>query len=161
MCCRKVLMFTTPGLPFVPAIAIIVNIYLIFKLSILTLVRFTVWMSLGKKSKQTLKSIQWEISHSYLCVLSGLLMYFKYGIKHSSLENEEDESSGMRGEDSMHNIELSVTKPQRAAAPAPAQPKSKPQQPPPTAAAPYYAPDGGISNMGMVMDESQFPSWDD
>jgi len=88
-------------------------------------------------------------------------MYFKYGIKHSSLENEEDESSGMRGEDSMHNIELSVTKPQRAAAPAPAQPKSKPQQPPPTAAAPYYAPDGGISNMGMVMDESQFPSWDD
>jgi hypothetical protein len=85
-------------------------------------------------------------------------MYFKYGIKHSSLENEEDESSEMRGEDSMHNIELSVTKPQRAATPA--QPKPQ-QQPPPTAAAPYYAPDGGISNMGMVMDESQFPSWDD
>ena len=37
----------TPGLPFVPAIAVIVNIYLIFKLSILTLVRFTVWMAIG------------------------------------------------------------------------------------------------------------------
>lgn len=43
-------MFMTPGLPFVPAIAVTVNIYLIFKLSILTLVRFTVWMILGKLS---------------------------------------------------------------------------------------------------------------
>jgi hypothetical protein len=37
----------TPGLPFVPAIGVMVNIYLIFKLSILTLVRFTVWMAIG------------------------------------------------------------------------------------------------------------------
>lgn len=43
-------MFMTPGLPFVPAIAVTVNIYLIFKLSILTLVRFTVWMILGTSS---------------------------------------------------------------------------------------------------------------
>lgn len=42
------MMFMTPGLPFVPTIAITVNIYLILKLSILTLVRFTIWMSLGK-----------------------------------------------------------------------------------------------------------------
>lgn len=41
------MLFMTPGLPFVPAIAVIVNIYLIFKLSILTLVRFTVWMTIG------------------------------------------------------------------------------------------------------------------
>lgn len=40
-------MFMTPGLPFVPAIAVTVNIYLIFKLSILTLVRFTIWMTIG------------------------------------------------------------------------------------------------------------------
>lgn len=40
-------MFMTPGLPFVPAIAVTVNIYLIFKLSILTLIRFTVWMIIG------------------------------------------------------------------------------------------------------------------
>ncbi|XP_023248566.1 cationic amino acid transporter 2-like [Copidosoma floridanum] len=45
---RNTLMFMTPGLPFVPAIAVTVNIYLIFKLSILTLVRFTVWMTLGE-----------------------------------------------------------------------------------------------------------------
>jgi len=47
---RKQLMFMTPGLPFVPAIAVTVNIYLIFKLSILTLVRFTVWMIVGMYS---------------------------------------------------------------------------------------------------------------
>lgn len=65
----------TPGLPFVPAIAVTVNIYLIFKLSILTLVRFTVWMTLG------------------------LLMYFYYGIKHSSLEEPPADNT----------IELTVT----------------------------------------------------
>ena len=46
---RSKLMFKTPGLPFVPAIAVTVNIYLIFKLSILTLVRFTFWMTIGRK----------------------------------------------------------------------------------------------------------------
>ncbi|XP_062556330.1 cationic amino acid transporter 3 [Armigeres subalbatus] len=64
---RYALPFLTPALPFVPTIAITVNIYLIFKLSILTLVRFTVWMSLG------------------------LIMYFYYGITHSSLENPSEE----------------------------------------------------------------------
>ncbi|XP_022249714.1 probable cationic amino acid transporter [Limulus polyphemus] len=56
------LKFKAPGVPIVPAVAIIVNIYLIFKLSVLTLIRFTVWMTVG------------------------LLMYFLYGIKKSSLE---------------------------------------------------------------------------
>jgi cationic amino acid transporter 14 len=65
--CRYALAFLTPGLPFVPTIAITVNIYLIFKLSILTLVRFTVWMSLG------------------------LIMYFYYGITHSLMENPNEE----------------------------------------------------------------------
>ncbi|XP_058453984.1 high affinity cationic amino acid transporter 1 isoform X2 [Malaya genurostris] len=64
---RYALPFLTPGLPFIPTVAITVNVYLIFKLSILTLVRFTVWMTLG------------------------LIMYFYYGITHSSLENPEEE----------------------------------------------------------------------
>ncbi|XP_026731109.1 probable cationic amino acid transporter [Trichoplusia ni] len=59
---RVALIYATPGLPFVPAIAIIVNIYLILNLSILTLVRFTIWM------------------------IIGLIVYFKYGIKNSTLE---------------------------------------------------------------------------
>ncbi|XP_026759003.1 probable cationic amino acid transporter [Galleria mellonella] len=61
---RVALIYTTPGLPFVPATAILVNIYLILNLSILTLVRFTIWMILG------------------------LVMYFKYGIKNSTLETD-------------------------------------------------------------------------
>lgn len=66
----------TPGLPFVPAIAITVNIYLILKLSKLTLVRFTIWMTLG------------------------MIMYFYYGIKNSTLEEKPDVDG---------NIELTVT----------------------------------------------------
>lgn len=64
---RYSLAFLTPGLPFIPTIAITVNIYLIFKLSILTLVRFCLWMTLG------------------------LIMYFYYGITNSSLEDPSDE----------------------------------------------------------------------
>ncbi|KAF7278993.1 hypothetical protein GWI33_007798 [Rhynchophorus ferrugineus] len=63
---RNTLLFMTPGLPFVPAIAITVNIYLILKLSKLTLVRFTIWMTLG------------------------FIMYFYYGIKNSTLEEKAD-----------------------------------------------------------------------
>ncbi|XP_068619856.1 solute carrier family 7 member 14 [Battus philenor] len=59
---RSSLVYHAPCLPFVPGVAIITNIYLILNLSVLTLVRFTIWMSLG------------------------LIMYFKYGIKNSTLE---------------------------------------------------------------------------
>ncbi|KAI7815696.1 cationic amino acid transporter [Rhyzopertha dominica] len=68
---RNTLVFMTPGLPFVPTIAVTVNIYLIMKLSILTLVRFTIWMTLG------------------------FIMYFYYGIKNSILEegSESDQNN--------------------------------------------------------------------
>ncbi|XP_044729384.1 cationic amino acid transporter 2 [Chrysoperla carnea] len=75
---RNAVVFMTPGLPFVPAIAVTVNIYLIFKLSILTLVRFVIWMTLG------------------------LIMYFYYGIKNSSLEDQPVDGD-------LNNIELTVT----------------------------------------------------
>ncbi|XP_037565332.1 probable cationic amino acid transporter [Dermacentor silvarum] len=61
------LKFKAPGVPVVPAIAVVVNIYLIFKLSVLTLVRFIVWMVLG------------------------MFMYFCYGIKKSNLESLMEE----------------------------------------------------------------------
>ncbi|KOX71976.1 putative cationic amino acid transporter [Melipona quadrifasciata] len=85
---RNSVMFMTPGLPFVPAIAVTVNIYLIFKLSILTLVRFTLWMILG------------------------FIMYFYYGIKHSSLE-EGSTSDNLEETVSAGNIELTVTDTQK------------------------------------------------
>ncbi|XP_016911217.1 cationic amino acid transporter 3 isoform X2 [Apis cerana] len=85
---RNSVMFMTPGLPFVPAIAVTVNIYLIFKLSILTLVRFTVWMILG------------------------FIMYFYYGIKHSTLE-ERNASENLEETVSAGNIELTVTDTQK------------------------------------------------
>ncbi|XP_028049258.1 cationic amino acid transporter 2 [Monomorium pharaonis] len=88
---RSSVMFMTPGLPFVPAIAVTVNIYLIFKLSILTLVRFTVWMILG------------------------FIMYFQYGIKNSSLEeaSASENIDDMVGGGTAGNIELTVTDHQR------------------------------------------------
>lgn len=79
--CSYALAFLTPGLPFIPAIAITVNIYLIFKLSILTLVRFTIWMTLG------------------------LIMYFYYGITHSSLETAATD-------DIQLNVDQTYLKPQ-------------------------------------------------
>ncbi|KAG5308428.1 S7A14 protein, partial [Acromyrmex insinuator] len=84
---RSSVMFMTPGLPFVPAIAVTVNIYLIFKLSILTLVRFTVWMILG------------------------FIMYFQYGIKNSSLEeaNASENVDDVVVGGTAGNIELTVT----------------------------------------------------
>ncbi|KAJ8918455.1 hypothetical protein NQ315_008152 [Exocentrus adspersus] len=71
---RNSLMFMTPGLPFIPVVAITVNIYLILKLSPYTFIRFTIWMTLG------------------------FIMYFWYGIKNSTLEEDADQ-----------NIELTVT----------------------------------------------------
>ncbi|XP_007518412.1 probable cationic amino acid transporter [Erinaceus europaeus] len=54
--------YMAPGLPFVPAGAVLVNVYLMLRLSALTWIRFAVW-----------------------CFL-GMLIYFGYGIWNSSLE---------------------------------------------------------------------------
>ncbi|XP_012270598.1 probable cationic amino acid transporter [Orussus abietinus] len=97
---RNTMMFMTPGLPFVPAIAVTVNIYLIFKLSILTLVRFTVWMTLG------------------------FIMYFYYGIKHSSLEKGSSEDVDGAGAGTAGNIELTVTEHPKSQVPYPSQDRS-------------------------------------
>ncbi|KAK7026748.1 hypothetical protein SK128_003064 [Halocaridina rubra] len=63
---RRSLPFLAPGLPWVPAIAIIINVYLIFKLNILTLVRFVLWMTIG------------------------FIIYFYYGIKKSTVGTGDD-----------------------------------------------------------------------
>nr|XP_055038866.1 probable cationic amino acid transporter [Misgurnus anguillicaudatus] len=58
----KKLPYMAPCVPFVPVTAMLVNIYLMLKLSSITWVRFVVWCSLG------------------------LLIYFSYGMWNSSLE---------------------------------------------------------------------------
>ncbi|XP_015912315.3 solute carrier family 7 member 14 [Parasteatoda tepidariorum] len=75
------LKFKAPCVPFIPGIAITVNIYLIFKLSVLTLVRFLIWMTLG------------------------MFMYFYYGIKNSSLEIHTDKPLELQiPEERMQNL---------------------------------------------------------
>ncbi|KAK1123422.1 hypothetical protein K0M31_008130 [Melipona bicolor] len=149
---RNSVMFMTPGLPFVPAIAVTVNIYLIFKLSILTLVRFTLWMILG------------------------FIMYFYYGIKHSSLE-EGSTSDNLEETVSAGNIELTVTDTQ----------KQQPQQTQPSYTTTdrsiyegqqldaFGQPVFGSTNFGgtpsqrpatagqssLFVDQETFPTWDD
>ncbi|XP_047738564.1 probable cationic amino acid transporter, partial [Hyalella azteca] len=61
---RTALPFLAPCLPWVPSTAILVNIYLILKLNLLTLIRFIVWMSIG------------------------LAIYFYYGIRESTVDRE-------------------------------------------------------------------------
>ncbi|VVC25137.1 Hypothetical protein CINCED_3A017860 [Cinara cedri] len=68
---KQILVFKTPWVPFVPAFSIAVNLYLIFQLSSMTLLRIVIWVSIG------------------------LFVYFYYGIKHSALEPQVDEDESI------------------------------------------------------------------
>ena len=59
---QEELTFRTPLVPYLPALAIFVNIYLMMKLSLATWIRFLVWLTVG------------------------LAIYFTYGWRHSSEE---------------------------------------------------------------------------
>ncbi|XP_026813040.1 cationic amino acid transporter 2 isoform X1 [Rhopalosiphum maidis] len=83
---KQILVFKTPWVPFVPSFSIAVNLYLIFQLSSMTLLRIIVWVSIG------------------------LFVYFYYGIKHSTLEPRVDEDE--RIELKMKSQTTTLTKPQ-------------------------------------------------
>ena len=44
--------FQTPGVPLVPILGILINVYLMLRLSNLTLIRFSIWMLIGKENFQ-------------------------------------------------------------------------------------------------------------
>ena len=104
---QEVLTFRTPMVPFLPALAIFVNIYLMMKLSLATWIRFLVWLTVG------------------------LAIYFTYGWRHSSEELrarglQEDSQQGGGGSlstndfiDGTTNISSnSTTNPSRDISPA-------------------------------------------
>uniref|UniRef100_A0A4W4HE01 Cationic amino acid transporter C-terminal domain-containing protein n=1 Tax=Electrophorus electricus TaxID=8005 RepID=A0A4W4HE01_ELEEL len=90
--------YMAPCVPFVPAAAILVNVYLMLKLSSITWVRFAVWCSLGmmtliiklnfKKGFHTwgLRCGHHLQSLSLFSPHAGLMIYFGYGMWNSSLE---------------------------------------------------------------------------
>lgn len=84
----KKLPYMAPCVPFVPAAAMLVNIYLMLKLSSITWVRFVVWCSLGRLDLHIFKNTQW-FGITFVKLLStpiGVLIYFSYGMWNSSLE---------------------------------------------------------------------------
>ncbi|XP_001944238.2 cationic amino acid transporter 2 [Acyrthosiphon pisum] len=89
---KQILVFKTPWVPFVPSFSIAVNLYLIFQLSSMTLLRIVVWVSIG------------------------LFVYFYYGIKHSTLEPRVDEDERIE----LKMKSQTMTKPQNNQPPAPA-----------------------------------------
>ncbi|KAL4148817.1 hypothetical protein QTP88_002968 [Uroleucon formosanum] len=91
---KQILVFKTPWVPFVPSFSIAVNLYLIFQLSSMTLLRIVIWVSIG------------------------LFVYFYYGIKHSTLEPQVDEDE--RIELKIKSQTMTKTQNNRPQAPAPA-----------------------------------------
>nr|XP_031835555.1 cationic amino acid transporter 2-like isoform X3 [Nomia melanderi] len=61
----KKLAFSVPLVPFLPALSIIINVYLMLMLDIMTWVRFLIWM------------------------LVGLSIYFCYGVRHSKMRQRK------------------------------------------------------------------------
>lgn len=61
--------FTVPFIPWLPAISIIINVYLMMKLDYMTWVRFVVWIAIG------------------------LVIYFLYGIRNSVERTRQQQSA--------------------------------------------------------------------
>ncbi|XP_050535478.1 probable cationic amino acid transporter isoform X2 [Daktulosphaira vitifoliae] len=139
---KQILVFKTPWVPFVPAFSIAVNLYLIFQLSSMTLLRIIIWVSIG------------------------LFVYFYYGIKHSTLEpaTDEDERIELKTKhppvSTQHNNKQQSQKapPPRPAAPSVVEEKSSELKRPTNLGAP---PPPASNNGSMFVSPSAFPKWDD
>ncbi|XP_058388059.1 cationic amino acid transporter 4 isoform X2 [Diceros bicornis minor] len=90
--------FQIPMVPLTPALSILLNIFLMLKLSSLTWLRFSVWLLIGEWGPGwDLGGLQEEGKQGsragtapQACVtLAGLVVYFGYGIRHSK-ENQRE-----------------------------------------------------------------------
>lgn len=62
----KRLPYMAPCVPFVPASAMLVNIYLMLKLSAITWIRFSIWCFVGKRTlRQTVRLVRSEVTRIY------------------------------------------------------------------------------------------------
>ena len=66
-----------PFVPILPIVAIMSNIFLMCRLSMVTWIRFIVWCIIGKSPSNP---------NSILTYIKGAVIYFGYGIKFSNLE---------------------------------------------------------------------------
>ena len=73
-------LFQVPGVPFVPMVSILLNVYLMVSLDAETWAKFLAWMVLGDTLHCTHK---YRISISYSSYLLGFIIYFTYGVWHS------------------------------------------------------------------------------
>ncbi|XP_050435900.1 probable cationic amino acid transporter isoform X2 [Adelges cooleyi] len=142
---KQILVFKTPWVPFVPAFSIAVNLYLIFQLSSMTLLRIVVWVSIG------------------------LFVYFYYGIKHSTLEPavDEDERIELKTKRPPASTQQQAKPPASRPPPRPSpvattsvDGKSTTEPKRPTNLGPPPPPDPNKDN-SMFVSPSAFPKWDD
>lgn len=88
------LKFKVPLVPYLPALSILFNVELMANLNFLTWIRFILWMAIGKQllcivifAKTNSSEFSSRTQLIEVFFLTGLLLYFGYGIRNSKLND--------------------------------------------------------------------------